>query len=342
MKNKLKYFKYLLVSFISLTIIISTTFLIDLPWSMRAFFNLRRVTSKSAAKVSNWQGKQTKTISIKGKLIGYGAMTEALKGAQVIALESTSGYASLSDQDGNFIIPHLIFYPGAVYNLIVSPDDFHTALIKVTSPQHLPDSNILDFGVLNFDLASKIQKSDAVFRTMQYDVSNHNYYKDLFDKLTINATSDEEKISRINSFVATKLNYNEPAKSFPTPRTIIERGSCYCSNLAIAMAAITASANYPTRTIHLTDTSTYLNTHVTVEVYYQERWHLYDPTYGIFFLNQGLVASYRALRLNPSLISQSISQPNAFLNLDPKLTQDILKWMPDAFNSGFHQSYLVK
>lgn len=319
-------------------IIASIGLLPGLPWSMRVFFNLRRVTTKTATKLSNWQGNQTKVISITGKLKGYGAMEEALKGAQVIALESTSGYASLSDQDGKFIIPHLIWYPGAQYNLVISANDFYTRLIKVSSPEQLSDTSILDFGELNFDLATETEKTSVVFRVMQYDSLNHSYYRDLFDKLTINATSDEEKISRINTYVATKLNYNEPAKSFPTPKAIIERGSCYCSNLAIAMAAITASANYPTRTVHLSDTTNYLNTHVTVEVYYQEKWHLYDPTYGIFFFNtQGIVASYRELRLNPSLI-----QLEPFQQLDPKLVQDILKWMPAAFNSGFHQLYLVK
>ncbi len=330
--------KYLLVIAIMLIIVVSISLLPGLPWSMRVFFNLRRVTAKTATKLSNWQGNQTKVISITGRLKGEGAMIEALKGAQVIALESTSGYASLSDQEGKFIIPHLIWYPGAQYNLVISANDFYTKLIKVSSPQQLPSSNILDFGELNFDLASETEKNPVVFRRMQYDSSNHSYYKELFDRLTINATSDEEKISRINTYVATKLNYNEPAKNFPTPKAIIERGSCYCSNLAIAMAAITASANYPTRTVHLTDTANYLNTHVTVEVYYQEKWHLYDPTYGIFFLNtQSVVASYRELRLNPSLI-----QLEPFQQLDPKLVQDILKWMPAAFNSGFHQLYLVK
>ncbi|MBI4854890.1 MAG: transglutaminase domain-containing protein [Acidobacteria bacterium] len=340
MKSKLK---YLLIGFLTFAIIITIVFAPDLPWSMKVFFNLRRVSAKTGEKLSNWQGKQTKIISIKGKLTGYGAMTEALKGAQIIALESSSGYSSLSNEKGEFTIPHLVWYPGAQYNLVISASDFYTRLIKLTSPQLLSDAsastNILDFGEINFDLAIKTERSQVVFRTMKYDTLNHSYYKALFDELTVNATSDEEKISKINSFVASKLNYNEPAKSFPTPRAIIEKGSCYCSNLAIAMAAITSAANYPTRTIHLTDTPNYLNTHVVVEVYYNGSWHLYDPTYGIFFLNkQNSVASYRDLRLNPSLVREESS----FKNLDASLVQDILKWMPDAFNSGFYQSYLVK
>ncbi len=334
MKNKSKY----TLLMISLALIIGVSLLPGFPWSTNVFFNLRRVAAKTQAKLSKWKGQQTQIISITGKLKGNGAMTEALKGAQVIAIESTSGYAALSDQEGKFVVPHLVWYPGAQYNLVISANIFHTRLIKVTSPQDLSAPLIVDLGDLEFDLANEAEKSELFFRTMPYDFLNHNYYQDLFDKLTINANSDEEKISRINSYIATKLNYDEHAKSFPSPRAIIERGSCYCSNLAIAMTAVTTAGNYPTRTVHLTDSTGYLNTHVVVEVFYQERWHLYDPTYGVSFLNkEGIVANYRELRLDTSLI-----KPEVFQNFDTKLAQDILKWMPGTFNSGFHQIYSVK
>ena len=121
------------------------------------------------------------------------------------------------------------------------------------------------------------------------------------------------------------------------PREVLERGSCYCSNLALAMAAITAAANYPTRTVHISDTADYQHTHVMVEVYYGDQWHLYDSTYGVRFLNrQGIVACYRELRLDPALISNA-----TFYGLEAGTIQGILEWMPSAYASGFHQMYLV-
>lgn len=334
MKNKSKY----LLLFISLALVTTIFLLPEFLQSTSLFFNLRRVTVKVGARFSEWKNKQTKTISLVGRLRGNGAMVEALKGAQVIAIESTSGYTALTDQEGKFTIPHLTWYPGAEYNLVVSPSTFYNRLIKVKSPEILSETFVLDLGDLDFSLADEVERSELIFRTMPYDSLNHNYYKALFDELTLGISSDEEKISKVNKYVATKLNYNEPAKNFPSPKAVIESGSCYCSNLAIAMAALTAAGNYPTRTVHLSDTPEYNNTHVVVEVYYKDQWHLYDPTYGIFFLNDlGVVASYKDLRLNSLLVKSE-----AFQGFDPKLSEDVLKWMPGAFNSGFHQIYFVK
>ena len=92
-----------------------------------------------------------------------------------------------------------------------------------------------------------------------------------------------------------------------------------------------------TRTVHTSDTPEYTNTHVAVEVFYADGWHLYDPTYGVFFLNEsGVVASYKELRLNPSLMTTG-----AFQQLKPEIARAALAWMPSVYSSGLHQLYHV-
>jgi hypothetical protein len=172
---------------------------------------------------------------------------------------------------------------------------------------------------------------------LKYDSDNASYYRELFDQLAANAGTDHEKIEAINRFVATKYNPKETRWSFSSARLILEGGAPHCSNLAFAMAAITASGGYPTRTVHTSDTAEYRNTHVVVEVYYDDGWHIYDPTYGVCFLDKnGAVASYKDLRLLPELITQK-----AFQGLKPNAVETILHWMPKTYSSGFHQIYVA-
>jgi transglutaminase-like putative cysteine protease len=170
---------------------------------------------------------------------------------------------------------------------------------------------------------------------MWYDRDNHSYYRGLFDKLAARADTDEEKIDRICKFVATRLDYKETTWSFPTPKDVIVRGSCYCSNLALAMAAITFAGDFPTRTVHLSDNPQYTHSHVTVEVYYQDGWHLYDPTYGTHYHDRyGATASYKELRLDPGL-----ARLEAFSALGKAEARETLTWMLSDFASGYNQIY---
>jgi hypothetical protein len=272
-----------------------------------------------------------------GKLTGYGAQVEALRGARVIAAESTSGYSALSDDECRFVLPHLTWYPGASYNLIIVADAYHLKRIKVSAPPSCPYDGIVDVGELRFDDGYEVGREDAPDRYMEYDRNNGDYYTGLFTRLTANLETDERAIDAISKYVATRLNYEEHALEFKSPRQILERGSCYCSNLALAMAAITAAGDYPTRTVHLSDSPEHQHTHVVVEVYYGDQWHLYDPTYGVFFLNgESAVASYKELRLDPSLVTA-----RAFPGFKPETTESILAWMPKTYRAGFHQIYQV-
>ena len=321
---------------IAAALLLAATFAPAAPWPARWQRSIRRFLMRAELRLAALRGQQPRQVSITGKLLGHGAQVEALKGARITAVESTSGYSALSDIEGRFVLPHLMWYPGASYNLSVNADAYHSKLFKITTASDCPAEDILDIGVLRFDDGYEAGEATQI-RLLEYDDSNNGYYEDVFARLTKSLASDERKIETVNKFVATKLNYDERAASFKSPRQILERGSCFCSNLALAMAAITQAGGYPTRTIHLSDTPQYLNTHVVVEVYYGEQWHLYDPTYGVSFANRlGAVASYRELRLDADLVSIA-----AFSSLKPETVRSILSWMPDTYRAGFHQIYQV-
>ncbi len=325
---------FMIAIFLSLTILTLPGF----PWSARAHQTLRRVTTKLKIKTATWRSEKPQSVSISAKLRGSGALIEALKGAQVVALESTSGYAAMTDADGRFTLPHLTWYPNAQYNLIVSVDRYHTKHLKIIAPSSYPQEGIVDAGELNYEEGEEVDERDNSARHLRVDVENDDYYRKLFDALTAHAGTDHEKIQAINKYVVTRHNPKENAWGFKSARQIIERGAPHCSNLAFAMAIVCAAGGYPSRTIHTTDDIQYSNTHVAIEIYYGESWHLYDPTYGVFFPNEkGIVMSYKELRLNPDLITSE-----AFPKFEPDAISGILAWMPKTYSSGLHQLYQVK
>jgi hypothetical protein len=308
-----------------------------LPWSARLHLTAKRLLTKAKTRIAVLRGQHPTTVTVTGRLVGRGAQIDALKGARVFIAESTSGYSALTDSESRFQLPHLIWYPGASYNLIVEADAYHAKRLEFTAPSTRPYQGVMDVGALQFDNGYVVRLEESVVREMKYDSDNDGYYKDLFSKVTANSATDHQAISAINRYVAGKLNYQETALTFKSPRQILERGSCYCSNLALAMAAITAAGEYPTQTIHLSDSPEHQHTHVVVEVFYDDQWHVYDPTYGIVFHDRdGDVASYKELRLNPDLVTSM-----AFAGFKPETAQGILAWMPKTYQSGFHQIHRV-
>ena len=306
-----------------------------LPWSARCHYVARRAMSRFGATVAAWRGVRPRPVSLSGTLAGSGALVESLKGAQVAAVESVSGYAAMSDGAGRFTLPHLLWFPGARYNLIVTADEFHSRSFELRAPAAYPEGGTIDAGELRFDEGAEVTRRDRLRRAVKYDRENRDYYRDLFARLAATAASDHQRIDAVCRYVATRHNPDEDPFRFKSARQIIESGAPHCSNLAFAMAAITAAGGYPSRTVHTSDTPEYPHTHVVTEVYYDEAWHLYDPTYGVFFRDPaGRVASYRELHLMPELVTAL-----AFERVPPDVTAAALEWMPAGYRSGLNQIY---
>ena len=300
-------------------------------------YRLKRSVQTAEIKFAAFRGQKPRPVSVAGKLVGSGAFAEVVRGAQVEAVESTSGYAAMSDRQGQFLLPHLIWFPGATYTLVISADIHNVRRTNVSAPATYPTSGIIDIGELLFDEERQIPFLEGPIRHIRHDELNSNYYKELYERLTATAETHNDRIDAVCKYVATRHNPFENAWSFRSARQILERGAPHCSNLAFAMAAITAAGGYPTRTVHTSDNPQFIRTHVAVEVYYDDGWHLYDPTYGISFGNKaGSVASYKDLRLAPTLIERG-----AFRGIQGAVIQAALEWMLNAYGSGLHQFYYV-
>jgi hypothetical protein len=322
---------------VTLTMLFLSAVLPGLPWSSRMRYALKRTSAKIGAKLASWRGLEPKPFSLSGRLIVSASLPRAVKGAQVAAVESTSGYAAMSDGEGRFILPHLIWYPGTVYNLIVTADVHQAKAFKISAPSSYPAGGVFRLEDMRLEDGYEIERAEWPVRYLEYDAENADYYKGLFNRLTSGAATDHQKVAAICRYVATKHNPGETRWQFQSARQILEGGAPHCSNLAFAMAAVTGAGGYPTRTVHTSDTPDYSNIHVAVEVHYDDSWHLYDPTYGVFFLDaKGAVAGYKELRMAPDLVVKE-----AFGALKRGVARTALTWMPGAYRSGLHQIYYV-
>ena len=303
------------------------------PVSSRLRHQAKRTLIRAEIQVSKWRGNPPRLASVAGQL--------EMAGAEVQALDSRSGWAALSDRDGRFTLPDVIWYPGASYDILVSTDYDKGTFASVSTSSTLPPDGVFQAGKvtpIGNPVSLMGQPGVNSYNREPYDSKNRDYYVNLYEKLTAGKESDEQKVDAVNEFIGTKLNYDESGTELGAPRRVIERGSQWCGHLAVAMATIVVSG-YPTRILHLRDVKTPPNPPAVVEVFYQRDWHLYDPTFAVRFLDEnGQVASYRKLRLNPGLIP-----PDALADYRRRYPKaDPVTWMPGVYSSGYHHFYTIE
>jgi transglutaminase-like putative cysteine protease len=258
---------------------------------------------------------------------------------QIEALDSRSGFAALSDNEGNFVLPDELWYPGATFELVITDGTSVGRLIEVTAPRELPESGEFNIGELDLNHGARIELEPLIgFNSItldDFDTRNREYYKELFDKLTAGKESDEERIDALNNYVAARLNYAETQWELGSPRRVLERGSQYCGHLAIAMHTLLAAGGYTARVVHMIDVKRPPGAHAVVEVFYGGGWHLYDPTFGLKFRKKdGSVASYKDVRLDTSLISEDL-----LARFTEKVRRELMMLLPAVYDTGYHHYF---
>lgn len=294
----------------------------------------QRVAVKTEMALARWRGHPPQMVSLAGNI--------GVAGAQIQARDSRSGWAALSDGQGQFLLLDLIWYPGASVDLVLSTDGETGKVISITLPQPSPGGNVIDLGNLSFDQGKEVVLHDlpgnAAVSYNDYDKANSAFYRDLYAQITAGKQTDEAIIGAVNQYVAGKLNYDEVQWEIGSPRRILETGSEYCGHLSAAMATLLASGGYRVRELHLSNGQAPPGTHAVVEVDYGGAWHLYDPTYGTIYRNRdGAVASYKELRLDPSPIKEEL-----FQRFRPAVRRETVELLLSIFRTGIHHIYAFK
>jgi hypothetical protein len=330
------HFRFKRVAIVSLAILIVllVAFLPGAPWSARSRHTLKRAIAKTEIRLARWRGRDPRLASIAGRVNS--------PGMQIEALDSRSGFAGLADNEGNFVLPDVMWYPEATFELVTTDGDSAGRLIEITAPRQLPESGEFDLGELDVSHGASVDIESLIglnsITLEDFDRRNREYYKDLFDKLTAGKQSDEERVDAINDYVATMLNYDETQRELGSPRRVLERGSQFCGHLSTAMQTLLSIGGYTTRAVHMSDGKRPPGTHAVVEVFYDGGWHLYDPTFGLKFLNKdGTVASYRDIRLDTSLISEDL-----FARFDEKARRQLMTLLPAVYRTGYHHFYYFR
>ena len=325
-------------------------FLPGLPWSARCRHVIKRTLTKAELKISAWQGYHLGLISLSGRLV---SQDRPMEGAEVEALDSLSGWAALADAEGEFSLPDLQWNAGASYTLLITENDYQARLLRVTAPERYPQDGEVNLGNLALDRAYAVDAAELPGRTstsyLLRDKANWSYYRELFDRLTAANRGDAAKLDAINQHVAARLvapGSEDPQESAthidePAPRRVLEVGSRHCARLALAFATLAEAGNYKTRILDLIDGPRGPAAHMVVEVYYGDRWHLYDPVGGIpIGKADGGTMSYRELHLC-NIVERNAALPRflpAHLPAIPGPENDDLA---KVFRSGLHHYYCL-
>ncbi len=322
-------------------------FLPVLPWSARCRHVVKKIAAKAEMKVAAWRGASPRLITLSGKIV---SPPQAMKGAEVEALDSVSGWAACADAQGEFVLPDVLWYPQAGYTLVITLNDYQKRQVQVSAPAQYPAGGLLNLGELALQDCCAIEATNLQGQTavsyIDYDRANRAYYQSLFDELAAPRASDEEKLEAVARYVAGKLAADESADQAAlsrymngeSPRRVLETGSRHCSKLVLAFATLVEAGNYKTRILDLIDGPQERSAHMVAEVYYGDRWHLFDPVAGTAFRRpDGQVASYKEVRLEGRA-----NFPPALPAHLPALGEPHGERVARLYRSGLHHTYYLK
>lgn len=305
-----------------------------LPWSARNRHTLRRAVVRAEMKLSGWRGHEPRLVSFSGRINA--------PGAEIEVLDSRSGWASMTDAEGNFVLRDVMWYPNATYDVVISNDERTGQMIVLRSPEIFPANGSFNAGELEPDKAETVELGSLIgtnsITREDFDSTNAEFYKETFDRIIAGKQSDEDRVAAISDFVATRLNYDQTDREPANARRVLERGSAFCGPLSNTMRTLLFAGGFRSRAVNIIDDNSPPGTHVVVEVFYGGEWHLYDPTYGVRFLRQdGRVANYRDVRLDTGLISEAL-----LMKLDPNVRRNALSLLLGSYKTGWHHFYYFK
>jgi hypothetical protein len=312
--------------------LVATALLPVVSASSRIRYRLGRFVAKAELYLAGSSGSAERLLTVRGRLDRPGSRVEAL--------DSLSGWATIADPDGTFTVLDLQWSPGSRVDLLVTSAAGSARLFTVTLPGAYPDDGTLDAGPLAFAEGRPVETEQLFginsISYLDFDAANGAYYRGVFDALTLGRGTDEERIDAVNRFVASRYNPDQPRLAERDARSTLEAGSSSSGPLSLAMATVCRAGGYPVRLVDMVAERGARQSHRIVEVFYNGRWHLYDPSYGLSVRDEaGRVVGYSELRRDAALL--------AGLPFD---SVERFGWeterMPELFASGIFHLYMFR
>lgn len=136
-----------------------------------------------------------------------------------------------------------------------------------------------------------------------YDGDDDGWYVNYFDHVARGLQRDADRFIALNRILhATRTNAN--ALETSEPRRVIEMKQGSCDQLAQSLATLAVAKGYQARILYLRHQDG-VNQHTVAEVFYDEKWHLFDPDHGVeYSLPDGSLASFADLLENPGIVDR--------------------------------------
>jgi DNA-binding SARP family transcriptional activator len=219
---------------------------------------------------------------------------------------SDAGWSAFTNSEGRFVIRDAGVREGDTVSLVVESGGSERREIVVRIPAG-DESGTADLGYV--DAAAMTPIDGAVRhlaeRVVPFDRVNLEWYRGVAAAVTAGLSTDHDRVNALNVFVARR--YSRPLDNDPTdtPRRTIEAGTLFSGPLPIALATLTQASGYPTRFVALSAPRPVDIEHTVVEVFYDGRWHLFDPAFGMAAVNDlGEISNLEDLVRHPSLIDR--------------------------------------
>jgi len=219
---------------------------------------------------------------------------------------SESNWSAYSASDGRFVLRDTSIHAGDSVTFVVETDGTVGRAMELRVPASDAPGPV-ELGKV--DVAALVEISETALRnsrrTVPFDRENLEWYSGVVAAVTTGCTSDQERVVALHSFVAGR--YARPAdnRAVETPRSTIEAGTLFSGPLPVAFATLAHAANYDTRLVDISGPEPGALEHTVVEVFYDGRWHLFDPAFGIVAINDfGEVANLEDLVRHPSLVDR--------------------------------------
>jgi transglutaminase-like putative cysteine protease len=321
-------------------IIVRSVQFIILLFLIKPFITIDFSKQKVNKVLASYQSKFARQIGVSSRQLKMTGKTN-VPGTLITLVNPKSKWAVLTDNEGKFNLPDIDWYPGKSYFIRFRFDKEKTAEIETFAPWKYPENGSLDLGTIDLLTLFKKNQREHTYMTVAFDSINQKYYQELYSKVTEGLKTEEEKAIALTKFVSQKrVKKKKPLSKVLTARQLLEPNEPYsytCGELSNALAHLAFAGDFKVRCIDMI-----LNgnpgetpyTHVVVEIFYNQKWHLYDPNFGVAYRNQnGEIASYQEIRLDDKLLNNSIKIY--------EMAETSPKWLQDIYAEGVHQKFLV-
>ena len=138
----------------------------------------------------------------------------------------------------------------------------------------------------------------------------------VFPEGTPNATGERE-ILAVLAYVSQTLKLKYSARHLGSE--VLAEGQAFCYGMARAFEALCRRLGLPAR-VNAVHNFEYMQAHNMAEVFYNGCWHLFDPTYGVFFYDKDVYDGTGHIPSSRDLFAGAMPGRYAFMVSDPLWT----------------------